>query len=114
MKLFISYSRDDAGDFAKHIHRYLRDKGHDVFIDVNNIRIGDPWAGSIEKNISECDIFVVILTPDSLTSEYVEREVLQAQRENKTIVPCIHEYVNYNEIKWDLRQNSRYRILRQI
>ena len=67
MKLFISYSRDDAGNFASHIHRYLRDKGHDVFIDVNSITIGDPWARSIEKNISECDIFVVILTPDALS-----------------------------------------------
>ena len=56
MKLFISYSRDDAGNFAKHIHRYLRDKGHAVFIDVNSITIGEPWARSIEKNISDCDI----------------------------------------------------------
>ena len=64
MKLFISYSRVDAGNFTKHIHRHLRDKGHAVFIDVNNIRIGDPWARSSEKNISECNIFIVILTPD--------------------------------------------------
>ena len=104
MKLFISYSREDAGNFAKHIHRFMRNKGHDVFIDVNDIRIGKPWADSIEKNISECDIFVVILTPDSLTSSYVEKEVLQAQKENKIIFPCIHEYVNYNEIKWDLNK----------
>ncbi len=80
------------------------DKGHAVFIDVNSITIGDPWARSIEKNISDCDIFVVILTPDSLTSPHVEKEVLQAQSENKIIVPCIHEYVNYNEIKWGLEK----------
>jgi tetratricopeptide (TPR) repeat protein len=104
VKLFISYSREDAGNFAKHIHRFMRNKGHDVFIDVNDIRIGKPWADSIEKNISECDIFVVILTPDSLTSSYVEKEVLQAQKENKIIFPCLHEYVNYNEIKWDLNK----------
>jgi tetratricopeptide (TPR) repeat protein len=102
VKLFISYSRADAGNFARHIHKYFIDNGHAVFTDVNSITIGDPWARSIEKNISECDIFVVILTPDSLRSSHVEREVLQAQRENKIIVPCIHEYVNYNQIKWGL------------
>ena len=106
MKLFISYSREDAGNFAKHIHRFMRNKGQDVFIDVNSITIGDPWAHSIEKNISDCDIFVVILTPDALSSTYVEQEVLQAQKEKKIIVPCIHEYVEYNEIKWGLQENQ--------
>ena len=66
MKLFISYSREDAGDYARHVHRYLTNRGNDVFIDVNSIIIGDPWAHSIEQNISNCDVFLVILTPDSL------------------------------------------------
>jgi hypothetical protein len=89
VKLFISYSRVDAGNFAKHIHRYLRENGHAVFIDVNSITIGDPWASSIEKNISDCDLFVFILTPDSLSSPHVEKEVLQARREenNCTLHP---------------------------
>ena len=50
--------------------------------------------------------FVVILTPDALSSSYVEREVLQAQKQNKIIVPCIHEHVEYNEIKWGLQENQ--------
>jgi tetratricopeptide (TPR) repeat protein len=104
VKIFLSYSRDDAGNIAKHIHRYLRNSGQDVFIDVNSIRIGEPWADSIEKNISECDIFVIILTPDSLRSGHVEREILQAQRENKIIVPCINEHIDYNEIRWGLEK----------
>jgi hypothetical protein len=106
VKIFISYSRADASNFAKHIHKYLRENSHSVFIDVNSITIGDPWASSIEKNISECDIFIVILTPDSLRSNHVEREVLQAQREKKIVVPCIHEYVEYNEIPWGLQENQ--------
>jgi hypothetical protein len=52
VKLFISYAREDT-DFAKYVHKYLRDNGHDVFTDVNSIRVGDPWARSIEKNISD-------------------------------------------------------------
>jgi hypothetical protein len=106
VKIFISYSRDDAGNFAKHIYRYLRDNGYGVFIDVNSIRIGEPWSHSIEKNISECDILIVILTPDSLRSDHVEREVLQAQKENKIIVPCIHEHVDYYKIKWGLNEKQ--------
>ena len=84
----------------------MKSKGHDVFIDVNSITIGDPWARSIEKNISDCDMFVVILTPDALSDSYVKQEVLQAQKQNKIIVPCIHETVEYDEIKWGLEENQ--------
>jgi hypothetical protein len=105
VKIFISYAREDT-DFAKYVHKYLRDKGHDVLIDVSSIRVGDPWASSIEKNISECDIFVVILTADSITSPNVEKEVLQAKKENKIIVPCITEDVEYSDIKWGLEEKQ--------
>ena len=105
MKIFISYSREDT-DFAKYVNKYLRDKGHDVLIDVNSIRVGDAWARSIEKNISDCDIFVVILTHDSITSPNVEKEVLQAQKQNKIIVPCINEDVEYSKIKWGLEEKQ--------
>jgi hypothetical protein len=57
VKLFISYSREDAGNFAKHIHKFMRNKNHDVFIDVSSIMIGDPWVDSIEKislNVISC------------------------------------------------------------
>ncbi|HSF49806.1 MAG TPA: tetratricopeptide repeat protein, partial [Nitrososphaeraceae archaeon] len=120
MKLFISYSRDDAGDFAKHVHRYFISRKYHVFIDINSIRAGDPWADSIEKNISDCDIFIVILTPDSLLSSHVEKEVLQAQRNNKIIIPCVNEDVEYNEIKWTLNDiqgvefSDRYELVRKL
>ena len=102
MKLFISYAREDT-DFAKYLHKYLKDKDHEVFIDVNSISIGESWSNSIEKNISDCDIFLVILTYDSLSSQNVENEVYQAQRKTKTIVPCIHEDLEDNDIKWGLQ-----------
>lgn len=100
MKIFLSYSREDAGNFGS-IFIDIWDNGHAVFIDVNSITIGDPWARSIEHNISNCDIFLVILTPDALRSNYVENEILQAQRENKIIVPCISEDVTYIDVKGD-------------
>ncbi len=85
MKIFVSYSRIDARHFAQKIHRDLSKEGHNVFTDVNSIRAGDKWSNIIEDHISKCDVFVVIVTPSSLKSEHVKREVLQAQRENKRI-----------------------------
>ena len=107
MQIFISYSRTD-GEFAEIIYRRLKKFNYDVFIDINSIRSGEPWTNSIESNISKCDIFVVILTHNSLRSSDVENEVLQAQRQNKIIISCINCHPTYNErhqkiielIKW--------------
>jgi hypothetical protein len=101
MKIFVSYSRRDAGDFAYQIYEHLKED-YDIFTDVNDIQIGDVWSNTIEANISNCDLFIIILTNAALKSQEVEREVLQAQRENKKIIPCIHRDIEKDDIKWDL------------
>jgi tetratricopeptide (TPR) repeat protein len=119
VKIFVSYSRRDA-DFAQHVHEYFSDSEHDIFTDVNNIEMGDVWGSMIEKNISNCEIFVVIITHASLRSAEIEKEVLQAQRENKTIIPCIHKDVSHGEIKWDLAKlqgiefDDKYELARNL
>ena len=55
----------------------MSQKGNDIFIDVNSIRAGEKWNIVIEENISNCDLFIVIVTPAALESEYVEREIAQ-------------------------------------
>ena len=75
MKIFVSYSRRDAGDFADQIQRHLSIFNYDIFTDVNKIRLGEIWSNTITTNISSCDIFVVIVTYGALHSPHVEREV---------------------------------------
>ena len=103
MKIFVSYSRRDA-DFAQQIDEEFQGSRHNVFTDVKDIQVGVVWTSAIETNISNCDIFVVIVTDAALRSHYVENEVLQAQRENKKIIPCIFKNINLNEIKWGLEK----------
>ena len=102
MKIFVSYSRKDAVDFAERISKDLGEDEHDVFTDVVNIPPGSDWSNVIEKNISKCELFLVIITYWALKSSNVEREVLQTQRENKIVIPCVHRYVNTNQLKWNL------------
>ena len=119
MKIFVSYSRRDAGDFAEQIYEHLREQ-HDIFTDVNNIQVGSVWSNEIENNISNCDLFVAIITHAALRSTEVETEVLQAQRENKIIIPCFHRDVSENEIKWNLSKiqgiefDERYELARKL
>ena len=100
VKIFVSYSRRDAGDFAEQIRRHLT-----VF------SVGDIWNDVIKDNITNCDIFVVIITHGSLVSPHVEKEVLQDQRDKKRIIPCVHKNVELRSVgyarnKWGLKKNS--------
>ena len=109
MKIFVSYSRRDASDFAEKISETLEDE-HSIFTDINNIQIGDLWSNTIEDNIASCDIFLVIVTFAALKSSEVEKEVLQARNRNKKIIPCFYGRVKRNELKWGLGRASRNRI----
>jgi tetratricopeptide (TPR) repeat protein len=120
VKIFLSYSRRDAGDFANQIQKHLSTFNYHIFIDVNSIKGGDIWNNTIEENISGCDIFVVIVTHGALYSLHVEREVLQAQREEKTIIPCFYRDVIGSNIKWGLEKlqgvefSDKYEIARNL
>jgi hypothetical protein len=103
-KIFVSYSRRDAGDFANQINMHLSSFNYDIFTDVDDIKAGEVWSNTIEENISTCDIFVVIVTYGALQSPHVKSEVLQAQNEKKTIIPCFHKSVVDSDIKWKLNE----------
>lgn len=121
-KVYVCYSRRDAGDLAERIYDYLKDAGYDVFIDLdqNTIRAGGVWSTVIDENISKCNLFVVIITPFALRSSQVEKEVSQAVREKKRIIPVIHKYVSKKDVKWGLGQfqginfEDKYELARKL
>jgi DNA-binding beta-propeller fold protein YncE len=110
VKAFVSYSRIDAKETANVIHEYLTNYGHhEVFLDTTDIRGGDEWWNTIQNAISDCDIFIIIVTPSALYRSEVEKEVEIAKNLNKKIIPCIaKDYVDENEIKWGLNRYQGY------
>jgi hypothetical protein len=114
VKIFISYSRLDASETAKAIHNYLTEIGHKVFLDTSNIHGGDEWWKKIQQNISDCDIFIIIVTQLALLRKEVEKEVELAKSLKKTIIPCIaKKYVRDKDLKWelDIYQSIKFEIL---
>ena len=63
-KVFISYSHQDAS-CAHGIARYLTRHGCNVWIDTQNLSLGDQWASDIETALNEADIVVAILSSSS-------------------------------------------------
>jgi hypothetical protein len=88
--IFISYSRKNI-EYAKKLQKALERKKYLVWRDENEILPGDNWLQSIFDGVKKCSLLVVIMTPDSLDSKYVEREILVAETLKKPTIPLLLE-----------------------
>jgi len=85
--VFISYARRDQ-TYVRNLADDLCKRGFEVWID-DRIDFGDRWWREIVKAVQNSAAFVVVMSPDAKESEWVEREVLLAQREKKPIFPLL-------------------------
>ena len=79
----MSYSRADGGDFADHIQEHYEKEGHEVFIDLSDIKPGEDWAEKIKNAIDKADFITVIVTRSALKSPEVEKEILEAKSKTR-------------------------------
>jgi hypothetical protein len=86
-QVFISYSRRDK-NYAAQLREHLLHNGFNVWID-SQIEYGDTWFKEIDEAIKTCAAFVLLMTPDSYESEWVQKEILLAKRSKKQIFPLL-------------------------
>jgi len=87
-KVFISYSRKDI-DFARKLAGDLEKAGYDVWWDITDLRGGDDWVRTIPDAIASSKYMIVVLTPNSIESEWVRKEYTQALSLRKKIIPIM-------------------------
>lgn len=88
--IFISYSKTDI-DFARQLRSSLQSQGFAVWMDETRLAASERWWQTIEQNILSCSAFIVIMSPNSRKSRWVEREILVAERTDvdKRIFPVL-------------------------
>lgn len=74
MKVFISYSSKDK-IFAEKLSRDLLKLDLDVWLDKWEIKVGDSLISKISSGLSESDYLIIILSNNSILSEWVNREL---------------------------------------
>lgn len=79
---FISYSSKDH-DFADRLYADLQNKGVRCWFAPQDLRIGDRIRDSIDESIRLRDKLLLILTENSIGSDWVEQEVESALVEEK-------------------------------
>ena len=80
MRVFLSYSSDDAG-FAEQLAHRLGSAGHTTFFDRDSLVAGEGYDARIREAIEDCDLVVFLVSADSLSpSSYALTELDIARR----------------------------------
>jgi uncharacterized protein YjbI with pentapeptide repeats len=85
---FISYSTKDQ-EFADRLHADLQAKGVRCWFAPHDLKIGDRFRQRIHESIRDYDKLMVVLSANSIYSEWVEKEVetaFEKERKQKTTV----------------------------
>jgi len=87
-QIFISYSRKDIG-FVRKLAGDLEKAGYEVWWDLTDLRGGDDWPRVIPAAIEASQYVIVVLSPNSALSDWVEKEYTQALSLRKKIIPIM-------------------------
>ncbi|XP_071090137.1 uncharacterized protein [Haliotis cracherodii] len=86
-QLLISYVRAEAADHALKLKEELSVLGFSVYLDVHEIKSGVDWQDSLNDAVSNCEVFVPLVTPRYGETQWTNREVKLADVLGKYILP---------------------------
>ena len=89
-QVFISYSRKDLA-FVECLAGDLTTAGLEVWYDLSGLDGGTRWGREIQNAIEASQVFVVVLSPNSVESEWVEKEFMYANSLKKRIIPLLYQ-----------------------
>ncbi|MEJ8858277.1 toll/interleukin-1 receptor domain-containing protein [Variovorax robiniae] len=78
-QVFISYSHVDRADvapFVQHLFPLAERERLDVFFDRDDLRAGDVWSDKLQAALKRCDLFLLLVTPASLASQFCMNQEL--------------------------------------
>jgi hypothetical protein len=87
MSIFISYSRQDQA-YVNKLVQALEREGLPVWLD-DRINYGDKWPRVIEENLRKSQVFLLVMSPRSKNSHWVNCELALALELKKPIFPLL-------------------------
>lgn len=88
-KTFISYSRRDGLDFVEQLTSGLELTGFEPTVDRHSIAGGEDWRARIGGLIADADSVVFVITPESVSSEICEWEIVRSVQLGKRLIPVV-------------------------
>ena len=101
MRIFVSYARVDK-PYCIRIIETLH--AHEVWYD-QRLYAGQDWWKEILRRLDWCEVFIYLLSPDSVASLYCRRELEIAKRLNRHIIPVL---INRDTVLPDKMRDWQY------
>lgn len=101
-EVFLSHSSCDS-EFVDLLVKTLRAHGIPVWVSNINVRGAQQWHDEIGAALRRCDWFAVVLTPGSVSSMWVKREVMFALGEPRfegRIIPIFAQECDTEILSW--------------
>ena len=110
-QVFISYSRKDL-TFVEQLALDLKGAGLEVWYDVSRLEGGERWRTEIQNAIKSSQYVIIVLSPDSVESVWVEREFIYSSNLNRKIIPLLYRQcelpLNYLDLNFVDVQGENY------
>lgn len=103
-EVFLSHSSADT-QFASSIAEEMRRHGVPVWYSRSNILGAQQWHDEIGAALNRCDWLALILSPQSVASMWVKRELLYALQQDRfenKIVPVLLQPCDLSRLSWTL------------
>jgi len=105
-EVFLSHSSKDRS-FVVRLARTLKQHKIKYWYSATHIAGAKQWHDEIGRALARCEWFLVVLTPDSVRSAWVKRELLFAlnqDRYNERIIPVLRKPCDYARLSWTLAE----------
>ena len=87
-QVFISYSERDRETMEK-IRNSLRRESLTVWTNTTDVQTGEDFQSAIDRGIEQTDNLVYLVSPDSVQSEFVRKELEYAVSLHKRLIPIL-------------------------
>lgn len=88
-RVFISYRRTESREVAVQLHDELSGRGFDVFLDTHDIRPGSLFQEMLWHRLVDCDVVVMLDTPDYFSSKWTSQELGRSQSKGIQILRLV-------------------------
>lgn len=73
--VFISHAQEDCAYVDEHLRGFLRSHGVESWWSQTGIDVGDDWEKKIADALESCHWMILVMSPSSVASPYVQKEV---------------------------------------
>ena len=102
VRIFLSYSLTDK-EYVSRLCNLLSRRRNSYVFSPEFLSAGEDFASRIKDEIARCDIFVVLLSSNSVNSKWILSELGAAWALDKLIIPVVTEGDIVNRIPLDLK-----------